>query len=289
MDVLRWAVGDATVYRVGEVDASPAFDGLIRELDPADIARAAWLEPHFVDAAGRLRGLVQAFLIVTGETTILVDPGVGNHKDRVAVPGWEHLHTDFLGRLRAAGVEPGDVDYVVSTHLHFDHVGWNTVLVDGAWRPTFPAARYVMSAAEFGYWQGRPQREIADQHAGFADSVMPVYEAGLVDLVADDHVVTEGVRLVPSPGHTPHQVSVLLESGEHSAVFLGDAMHHPCQIAYPAWGAVSDFDPAQARATRTRLVERFAGTETLVIGAHFADPVAGRIRRSGEAFWLDPA
>ncbi|HEY7049704.1 MAG TPA: MBL fold metallo-hydrolase [Jatrophihabitantaceae bacterium] len=288
MDLLRWAVGDASVYRIGEVDASSALDGLIREFDPAALARAAWLTPHFVDDVGRLRGLVQAFLVVTADKTILVDPGVGNHKRRTAVPGWEDLQTDFLDRLRSTGVEPDDVDYVVNTHLHFDHVGWNTVLVDGAWRPMFPTARYVMSADEFRYWQGRPHREIADQHAGFADSVLPLHEAGLVDLVADDHVVTDGLRLVPSPGHTPHHVSVLLESGEHSAAFLGDVMHHPCQIAYPAWGAVSDFDADQARATRTQLLEWFADTQTLVIGAHFADPVAGRIRRAGDTYELVP-
>jgi glyoxylase-like metal-dependent hydrolase (beta-lactamase superfamily II) len=278
-----------SVFRIAEVDASPALDGLIREFDPAAVARAAWLKPHFVDDAGRLKGQVQAFLIVAPGKVILVDPGIGNGKKRVVVPAWTDLRTGFLDRLRGAGVEPGDVDYVVNTHLHFDHVGWHTVFVDGAWGPTFPAARYVMSAEEFRYWQGRPQQEIADQHAGFADSVLPVYDAGLVDLVADDHVVTEGVRLEPSPGHTPHHVSVVIESAGQSAVIAGDAMHHPCQIAYPAWGAVSDFDPDLARATRMGLLERLADAETLLIGAHFADPVAGRIRRAGESYRLVPA
>ena len=278
-----------SVFRIGEVDASAALDGLIREFDPAAVARAAWLQPNFVDDTGRLKGQVQAFLIVAPGKVILVDPGIGNGKKRVVVPAWKDLHTDFLGGLRSTGFGPGDVDYVVNTHLHFDHVGWATVLVDGAWRPTFANARYVMSAAEFQYWQGRPQNEIADQHAGFADSVLPVYDAGLVDLVADDHVVTEGVRLVPSPGHTPHHVSVVVESAGQSAVIAGDVMHHPCQIAYPAWGAVSDFDPDLARATRTELIEGLADSETLFIGAHFADPVAGRIRRAGESYRLVPA
>jgi glyoxylase-like metal-dependent hydrolase (beta-lactamase superfamily II) len=288
METLRWQVGDITVFRVGEVDASSALDGLIAEYDPADVARADWLTPDFVDDAGRPKGLVQAFVLVTGEESIIVDPGVGNGKARSAVPAWSDLHTDFLQRLRATGVEPDAVNYVVDTHLHFDHVGWHTKLMGDTWRPTFPAARYVMSAGEFRYWQGRPDKEIADQHAGFADSVLPVYQAGLVDLVADDHAVTDGVRLVPSPGHTPHHVSLVIESGGHSGLITGDVMHHPCQIAYPAWGARSDFDPNQARDSRQDLVERYADSDTLIIGTHFADPVAGHIRREGTSFRLQP-
>jgi glyoxylase-like metal-dependent hydrolase (beta-lactamase superfamily II) len=229
--------------------------------------------------------MVQAFLIMIAGRLIMVDPGVGNGKNRVAVPGWNHLQTDFLALLRRTGVEPDEIDFVVTTHLHFDHVGWHTQLIDEAWQPTFSAARYLISAGEFAYWQSIPGNQIADQHAGFSDSVLPVYEAGLVDLVGDDHVVTEGVRLLPSPGHTPHHVSVLIESRGQSALITGDVMHHPCQIAHPDWGA-SDFDASQAQASRERLIERFADSETLMLGTHFADPVAGRIRREGPTFRL---
>jgi glyoxylase-like metal-dependent hydrolase (beta-lactamase superfamily II) len=286
MQVLRWSVGDATVLRIGELDATPALQGLIAELNPAELSGAAWLTPHFVDRAGRLRGLVQAFVIVIAGKVIVVDPGVGNGKKRTAVPGWSDLATTFLDRLASAGVDPSQVDYVVNTHLHFDHVGWHTRLVDGTWQPTFPSARHVMSAEEFAYWQTGPANEIGDQLAGFADSVLPVYEAGLVDLVADDHHVSDGVRLMPSPGHTPHHVSILIESNGQSAVISGDVMHHPSQIAYPRWGAVSDFDPEQARVSRVGFVEQFADTDTLVVGTHFPDPVAGRIRRDGSGFRL---
>ncbi|HEX3206626.1 MAG TPA: MBL fold metallo-hydrolase [Propionibacteriaceae bacterium] len=288
METLRWQVGDATILRIWEVDASAALQGLIPKFDPAAVSRAAWLTPDFVDEMGRPKGLVQAFLIMIAGQTIIVDPGVGNGKRRTAVPGWNDMHTDFLDRLLGTGVEPDEVDFVVNTHLHFDHVGWHTRLVDGAWQPTFPAARYVISAEEFRYWQSAPENQIADQHAGFSDSVLPVYQAGLVDLVADDHVVTDGVRLVPTPGHTPHHVSVMIESRGQSAVITGDVMHHPCQIAYPDWGA-SDFDGSQAQASRSHLIERFADSDTLIIGSHFADPVAGRIRSEGATFRLVPA
>ena len=286
MDTLRWRVGDATVIRVPELDATAALEGLIPRLDLAAISEDAWLRPDFVDDAGRPRGLVQAFVILIAGYTIMVDPGVGNGKRRSAVPGWDELHTDFISRLQAIGAAPGEVDYVVDTHLHFDHVGWHTELVAGAWQPTFPTARYVMSAGEFGYWQSKPDNEIADQHAGFTDSVLPIYEAGLVDLVNDDHVVFDGVRFMPTPGHTPHHVSVLIESGGQSAVITGDVAHHPCQLAHPDWASTSDFDPDLARTSRMRLVERFADSDTLIIGSHYSDPVAGRIQRAGTSFRL---
>jgi glyoxylase-like metal-dependent hydrolase (beta-lactamase superfamily II) len=286
MEILRWDVGDAAVIRVGELDATSALEGLIPDLDRADVSRASWLTPRYIDETGRLKGSVQAFVVLIAGKVIIVDPGVGNEKDRTAVPGWNDLHTDFLDRLASTGVQPSDVDYVLNTHLHFDHVGWHTRLVDGVWQPTFLAARYVMSANEFGYWQASPKHEIEDQLAGFADSVAPVHDAGLVDLVSDDHVVSDGVHLVPSPGHTPYHVSVVIESRGQTAVITGDVMHHPCQIAYPHWGAASDFNPDQARASRSDLVERFADTNTLVIGTHFADPVAGHIRRDGAGFRL---
>jgi glyoxylase-like metal-dependent hydrolase (beta-lactamase superfamily II) len=289
VETLRWQVGEVTVSRIGELDAAAALQGLIPEFDLADVSAMPWLTPDFVDGTGRLRGMVQAFLIVSRDQKIIVDSGVGNRKKRTPVPGWDNLQTTFLDRLQAGGAELSGIDYVVNTHLHFDHVGWHTRLTDGAWQPSFSAARYVISAGEFRYWQSRPEKEIADQHAGFSDSVLPVYEAGLVDLVADDHVVTDSVRLVPSPGHTPHHVSVLIESRGESAVITGDVTHHPCQIAHPGWGSASDFDPAQARASRLELLERYADTDTLIIGSHFADPVAGLIRRQGATFRLLPA
>ena len=156
----------------------------------------------------------------------------------------------------------------------------------GPGSPHSPTARYVMSAGEFGYWQSKPDNEIADQHAGFTDSVLPIYEAGLVDLVNDDHVVIDGVRFMPTPGHTPHHVSVLIESGGQSAVITGDVAHHPCQLAHPDWASTSDFDPDLARTSRMRLVERFADSDTLIIGSHYSDPVAGRIQRAGTSFRL---
>ena len=181
------------------------------------------------------------------------------------------------------------VGHVICTHLHFDHVGWNTHLVDGVWQPTFPNARYIVPEGEFRYWQSRPTSEDGDHHAGFADSVTPVAEAGLLHLVSDDQIVTDAVRLVPSPGHTPHHVSVLLESKGQTALITGDAMHHPCQITYPTWSTISDFNPQQAQASRIALFERFVGSDTLIIGSHFTDPGIGLLRHSTAGYYLSPA
>ena len=167
METLRWQVGEVTVFRIGELDATAALQGLISEFDLADFSAMPWLTPDLVDGTGRLRGMVQAFLIVSAGQKIIVDPGVGKRKKRTAVPGWDNLQLIFLDRLQAAGAALSEIDYVVNTHLHFDHVGWHTMLTDGVWQPSFSAARYVISAGEFRYWQSRPEKEIADQHAGF--------------------------------------------------------------------------------------------------------------------------
>jgi glyoxylase-like metal-dependent hydrolase (beta-lactamase superfamily II) len=229
--------------------------------------------------------VVQTFVIRLGGETILVDTCVGNHKLRPGLPAWSEMATDFPQRLSAHGVEPADVDLVICTHLHFDHVGWNTVPAEGGgWAPTFPRARHILSEPEFSYWRQLPDRETADDRAGFTDSVLPVYEAGLVDLVAPDHEPRPGLRLLPTPGHTPGHVSVLVESAGARALVSGDALHHPGQLAHPEWGIFSDFDPERARRSRVDLLGMCADTGTLLIGTHFPPPTAVRVKRVGEGF-----
>ena len=170
------------------------------------------------------------------------------------------------------------------THLHVDHVGWNTMLVDGKWVPTFPNARYLMGATEFEYW--RDQRENEELISVFSDSVRPVFEAGLVDLVETDHRISPEVSFVPTLGHTPGHVSVRISSKGEEALITGDFVHHPCQMARPAWAATVDYDQTASTATRREVFARLAGTPTLIIGTHFAGATAGRIVRDGDAFRL---
>jgi len=184
------------------------------------------------------------------------------------------LRTGFLEDLRAAGVAPEAVDVVICTHLHVDHVGWNTRLADGRWVPTFPRARYLFARREWEHWTS--EEEDGTKRI-LADSVAPVLDAGLADLVEMDHRVSDGIWLEPTPGHTPGHVSVRLHADGADAVITGDLMHHPVQVAEPAWQSAFDADPAQARATRRAFCARYADRPVDVLGTHFHHPTAGRI------------
>lgn len=282
MDGKVWTIGNVTISQIIEVDAGEVIQEIMPDANPASILGIPWLRPHFADENGKLKAVVQAFLVTTPTAAILVDTCVGNEKKRVELSAWNNLHTDFLHRLAALGRNRNDIDIILCTHLHFDHVGWNTMLEAGKWIPTFPRARHLFAKEEFEYWKGKPEKEIADDHAGFRDSILPVYEAGLVDLVQVDQSVVEGVSLIPTPGHTPAHVSVVIASGGEQAVITGDVLHHPCQIAHPEWATVGDTDRDRATRTRKGLIDRLVGSETLVIGSHFALPTAGKLVREGE-------
>ncbi|WP_327001050.1 MBL fold metallo-hydrolase [Dactylosporangium sp. NBC_01737] len=279
-----WQIGDARITPIVEIVADCVIQAGMRDATPSRLLGIPWLRPDFATDAGEMKSVVQAFLIELGDTTVLVDTGVGNGKHRPGLPAWSGLDTEFLQRLAAHGVKPGDVDVVVSTHLHFDHVGWNTTALADGWTPTFTRARHLVTETEFGYWATLPQRETADDRAGFEDSVRPVLDAGLVDLVPDDHELRDGVRLVPTPGHTPGHVSVSVESAGRRAIISGDAIHHPCQIAHPEWNVHADFDPDLARRTRVELLGRCADSGSLLIGSHFPSPTAVLIARNGRGF-----
>jgi glyoxylase-like metal-dependent hydrolase (beta-lactamase superfamily II) len=238
-----------------------------------DVHRA-WLAPHFLDAEGRLLQSVHTFVVKTPDLTVLVDTCIGNDKDRGGRRPFHMLRTGFLDTLRAAGVAPEAVDVVICTHLHVDHVGWNTRLDDGRWVPTFPRARYLFARREWEHWTSEDDdgtRRI------MADSVAPVLDAGLAELVPMDHHVTDEIRLEPTPGHTPGHVSVRLASRGADAVITGDLMHHPVQIAEPTWQTTFDTDPDEARETRRAFCARYADRPVTVLGTHFHHPTVGRI------------
>ena len=179
------------------------------------------------------------------------------------------------------GLSEDRVDIVACTHLHMDHVGWNTRLADGRWAPTFPNATYLFAQREYDYWVQKPAKEIADDKAAFDDSVSPIVEARLAKFIATDHRIDRNVRMIPTPGHTPAHVSIVIESQDQRAIISGDFLHHPCQIAETSWSTDSDTFPEDAMKTRIRVLEELADTDTVLIGSHFANPVAGRVARSG--------
>lgn len=284
-----WTVGDVTVHRIDEVHLPPATGPwLLPDATPEVVTAQDWLHPHFADHEGTLHIDSHSFAFTMGGLRILVDTGIGNGKQR-ANPAWHNLQTDFLERLTTAGFPPVSVDLVILTHLHADHVGWNTREVNGQWVPAFPNARYLTSRAEREFWATYDMEEARKQM--FRDSVIPVEQAGLLDLVdvpADGVEIVPGLRLLPTPGHTPGHVAVKLTNWGETALITGDCIHHPVQLAHPAIGACVDIDPQQSEASRRELLGSLADTDALVLGTHFAPPTAGRVITHRDAYRLLP-
>ena len=279
----QWKVGDVTVTKVVEIDIAGSMTWILPEATPENLASVPWLKPHFVNDENKGLMSVHALVVESQGRRVLVDTCVGNDKN-LAIPNWHQRQGPFLQDLAAAGFPADSIDTVLCTHLHVDHVGWNTRLENGRWVPTFTSARYLWNRDEYEYWSKEDQSQYGEV---LGESVFPVFEAGLVDLVTENHVVTDEVRLEPTPGHTPGHVSVHIASRGEEAVITGDLMHHPIQCARPDWESSADADPERARTTRHAFLERYADRPVLILGTHFAGPTAGRIVRDGAAYRLD--
>ena len=276
----RWKIGDVTITRVVEMETTSKATFVLKEGSPENIRTVPWLRPHFANPDGKVIMSVHAFVIESPGHRMVVDTCIGNDKRR-AFPGWNMLQLPFLADLEQAGFARDSIDRVLCTHLHVDHVGWNTMLVDGKWTPTFPRARYLIGRKEWEHWSKASE---ADTRELLDDSVRPVFESGLADLVESDARITDEIRLEPTPGHTPGHHSVRISSRGQEAVITGDLMHHPVQMAHPEWGSHFDSDFSEAIATRRAFLERYGDKPVLVLGTHFATPSAGRIVRDGNAW-----
>src|SRR6204780_3904606 len=258
---LKFTVGDLTIHRIIEQETTflPAPD-MLPGLTPDLLGEyRSWMrEVGALDANDVLILCFQSYIIKTPHHTILVDSCIGNDKPRPLRPKW-NMKTDdtYLRALAASGFSVGDIDFVMCTHLHVDHVGWNTRLENGRWLPTFPNARYVFGKYEFDYWT---EQNAKAQVAPFVD------------------------RILPTPGHTPGHVAFTFGRGKDDAVFSGDLMHSPLQTRFPELSAKFDVDPAQAAVTRRNFLERYCDTDTLCCTAHFPSPSTGKIRRRGSGF-----
>ena len=281
---MQWRIGAVTVTKIVELEVTGGSRFLLPQATYEEILPIEWLQPDFADERGRLKMSIHALVVETPGRRIIVDTCLGNDKENRRIPTWNRMQTSFLADLAAAGYARETIDTVVCTHLHVDHVGWNTMLVDGHWVPTFPKARYLMGRVEYRHWT--TQREREDMAVVLADSVAPVWAAGLVDLVETDHRICDEISLVPTPGHTPGHVSLRIASMGEEALITGDFMHHPCQIARPDWSSTADSDPAEARLTRERMLTGLADTSILVICTPFAGRTAGHIVPDGGAFRL---
>lgn len=288
----QWKIGKVTVTKIVECELDHGFDFLIKEATPEAVLPIEWLRPHFVTNAGKLILSFHALVVETPARKILVDTCVGNNKPRAVVPFFDMMRLPFLNSLTLSGYPPEQIDTVVCTHLHIDHVGWNTMLVDDKWVPTFPKARYLMGRHEYNHWKREiDTMPVGDAHADltravFSDSIDPVFDAGLVDLVETDHRICDEVYMVPTLGHTPGHVSIHIESEGESAMITGDMAHHPCQLAHTNWATSFDSDPVQSSKTRDAVFAARAEDGMLVIGTHWAGVTAGHVVRDGPAFKL---
>jgi glyoxylase-like metal-dependent hydrolase (beta-lactamase superfamily II) len=283
-------LGDVEITRVFEQRLTRMPRAVVfPDADPELWRRnTGWLEPDFWDAgADDLVFSMQTWVLRSEGRTILVDTGVGNGKERPAMPVFHRLNTDFLGSLAAAGVQPDDVDAVVCTHVHGDHVGWNTYWSGDEWVPTFRNAHYVISRADFDYWNpanGHPTRSGPRMANVFEDSVAPVHRSGQTVLWEGHHDVDANLRLDPAPGHTPGAAVLTLRSGSDRAVFVGDLLHTPLQIVEPQVSPCFDEDEAQSRATRLRVLDSVAADNALMLPAHFPGAGAVEVGRDGDGY-----
>ncbi|MFD3732606.1 MBL fold metallo-hydrolase [Streptomyces sp. NPDC058632] len=284
-------LGHITLTRVreyfGPVDMTPETFFPESPAEAWEEHRTMLVPDFLADDTRIVNSAIQTWLLRSEGRTILVDTGVGNHKERPYAPVWSRMDTGFLDNLAREGVTPEDVDIVINTHLHIDHVGWNTYLDGRTWVPTFPNATYLMPKDDFAFWNPENGHETVlgrgNQNV-FEDSVTPVHQAGQTLLWEDSHRIDAGLRLDAAPGHTPGSSVLTLTSGTDRAVFVGDLLHSPLQMLEPDSNSCFCEDPAQARATRRKVLGWAADNNALVIPAHLGGHGAAQVVRDGGKF-----
>ena len=283
------SVGKATITRIEETFL-PTYD--IKHIFPEwneehSAKHAHWLAPnHYDPASGLIKLSVHSWLLQIGPRKILIDCCCGNNKIKPGRPFWTNLNTNYLERLAAAGARPDEIDMVMCTHLHHDHVGWNTLQRDGKWVPTFPNARYVFSKPDFEDFQridNDPTTAPAEMGT-FRECVLPIVDAGRADMVTGPHRLDEHLDIIPAPGHSAGHVVFRLDSGGQQAVFIGDVFHHLLQVYYPQWNFPKNSDAEQARASRRQVLALCASSGALTLPGHVGAPFAGRIEAGAEGF-----
>lgn len=297
-------VGSTTITSVVEQTIGTLLAANLSQATPQALRELPWLRPHYVNEHGQLQGVIQSLVIEHRGTLIVVDTCVGDDKDIAVVPELAHARTGYLERFNAAGFDVDAVDYVLNTHMHVDHVGWNTRLTGGRWQPTFPNARYLFAARELAHWSAHAEKPVTDiegaapnsdetRHARdfhqtqvdvHLQSIQPILDAGLADIIDLTHVVMPGLILVPAPGHTPGHVIVDITSHGERILISGDTFHHPCQITHPEWDDLADTDLPAGVAARQQILADIADTSTRLLGSHFSHPSFGTVTTDGDTY-----
>ena len=283
---LKWTIGVSSLHRVIESEGPllPPLE-IFGDCTQAHLdENRGWLQPRFQDpVSGQLVITIQSFLIKQAGLTVLVDCCAGNDKDRKR-PQFHRQKHPWLDTLRAAGAKPEDIDVVLCTHLHVDHIGWNTRLDNGKWVPTFPNARYLVAQREWDFWRTAGPAALERTGDFLTDSVLPIIESGQAELIGDTHALKGDLSIEPVHGHTPGQKMLRLGSGAGQALLTADMMHHPLQLKYPEWSTRFCIDPNMARQTRMNFLKEHANSGRLVFPTHFPSPTGCRIERDGEAY-----
>lgn len=268
-DTHRYSIGEAEIIRVTErladLPATRLFPAHRAEFTAAGLPENLTISVH-------------AWVVRLPKQLIIIDTGIGNDRNRNGNPLFDHIHTDFAERLAALGIDRKRVDTVIMTHLHIDHVGWNTHRDGPVWQPMFPHAQYICSAAAIERWKNDPRRKII-----YDDSIKPIVDAGLIYPVNESGSPTElggGLTYIPTPGHSPDHASIILASHGRQALFGGDIMHHPIQVSHPHWNSVFCEDPPGAEHSRRRMLDWCAKNHALYLSSHFAGSSAGTIEHS---------
>jgi len=276
---MQWKVGKVRITKVVELETVGSTRFILPLASNEEIRKLPWLIPHFATEEGRLKMSIHSLVVETPRHRIVVDTGLGNDKQGRNVPTWNNRNDPFLQKLTLAGFPPDSIDTVLCTHLHVDHVGWNTKLVGGKWVPTFANARYLFGRSEYEHWR---DHSVEPAHAAvFNDSVKPIVDAGKAELIASDAMLTDEITMIATPGHSPGHMSIHIQSDGEEGLLTGDVAHHPCQMAHLDWSSTADSDPKQSVVARRDLFSRFADRPVLVIGGHYN---AGHIKRDGDAF-----
>jgi len=286
--VKSWLVGEVTVTRIVELwDFQDNINMTMPEATAEEVIAMEWLHPHYATPDGKQRMNFQGFVVQAAGRVIVVDSCIGAGRQR-DFDVFCDLPEGFLEDLESLGIRREDVDTVMCTHLHFDHVGWNTYKdpATGEYKPTFPNARYLFGRTEYEAWQDTIRHDGHHSDTHLVECVDPIVAAGMAEFIEADHQIAGGhgwgIRCEPSHGHTPGHVHVRISSNGEEAVITGDLMHHPMQVAMPYREATFDMDKPAGRQTRMGFVEKYSDSGVLVIGAHFAEPTAGHIRTHGE-------
>ena len=284
-------IGNLIVSRVVDLERVPfAAELVFPDSNPTvikQLSKQVGLQ-HFADITLDLLLSFHSFLIQTKQYNILVDACCGNEKNRPTRPAWHQRNGPFLDNLAICGITPSDIDFVLCTHLHADHVGWNTKLINGEWVPTFPNAQYLFAKKELDYWSAESQRNPSEpiMYGSYDDSILPVIKSGQALLVDSDHTIEEGVQLEAAYGHTPGNVIINIESEGDQAILCGDVIHHPLQLLKPTWSTNFCYDPELSRQTRLNLLDRCAGSNIALLPAHFHSPDYGYIERHEDTYKL---